>query len=265
MLSLNHLGLVERGAGQNGAGAARDPVALRRPDRQRDRAARSAAFEASTAGRSSAASSSKTGIGAARGIEITVTLDEKAFEGSGVFLLGAMLDRFFAEYAALNHFTQTVISTVERGEIMRWPPRSGSAERRCDATRRETREGALALRFLHGAAAPRAHASPTGRASATAPRAARSSSRSARTRSWISRPRTSARPSATRRAALRVLVKFLGLLGPQGALPLATTEEAHHWLLTRDDAFPRFLDILNHRFLQLFFRAWADSRPDRAA
>ncbi len=29
----------------------------------------------------------------------------------------------------------------------------------------------------------------------------------------------------------------------------------------RDDAFPRFLDIFNHRFLQLFFRAWADARP----
>jgi type VI secretion system protein ImpH len=60
---------------------------------------------------------------------------------------------------------------------------------------------------------------------------------------------------------IKILVKFLGLLGPQGALPLATTEEAHQWLLTRDDAFPRFLDLINHRFLQLFFRAWADSRP----
>lgn len=59
----------------------------------------------------------------------------------------------------------------------------------------------------------------------------------------------------------RILTKFLGFLGPQGALPLATTEEAHGWLLARDDAFPRFLDIINHRFLQLFFRAWADSRP----
>ncbi len=66
------------------------------------------------------------GVGAARGIEITVTLDESAFEGSGVFLLGAVLDRFFAEYAAINHFTQTVIRTVERGEIMRWPPRAGA-------------------------------------------------------------------------------------------------------------------------------------------
>jgi type VI secretion system protein ImpH len=58
-----------------------------------------------------------------------------------------------------------------------------------------------------------------------------------------------------------VFVKFLGLLGPQGALPLATTEESHAWMLARDDAFPRFLDLINHRFIQLFFRAWGDSRP----
>jgi type VI secretion system protein ImpH len=63
------------------------------------------------------------------------------------------------------------------------------------------------------------------------------------------------------RGRVRIIVKFLGLLGPQGALPLATTEEAFAWMLARDDAFPRFLDILNHRFLQLFFRAWADARP----
>jgi type VI secretion system protein ImpH len=60
---------------------------------------------------------------------------------------------------------------------------------------------------------------------------------------------------------LQIFVKHLGLLGPQGALPLSTTEEAYHYLLDQDDAFPRFLDIFNHRFLQLFFRAWADSRP----
>ena len=57
--------------------------------------------------------------------EPTVTLDEKAFEGSGAFLLGAILDRFFAEYSALNHFTQTVIRSTERGIVMRWPTRPG--------------------------------------------------------------------------------------------------------------------------------------------
>jgi type VI secretion system protein ImpH len=60
---------------------------------------------------------------------------------------------------------------------------------------------------------------------------------------------------------LKIFVKYLGLLGPQGALPLATTEEVYHYVLAQDDAFPRFLDIFNHRFIQLFFRAWADSRP----
>jgi type VI secretion system protein ImpH len=60
---------------------------------------------------------------------------------------------------------------------------------------------------------------------------------------------------------LKVFVKFLGLLGPQGALPLSTTEETYHWTLDGDDSFHRFLDIFNHRFIQLFFRAWADSRP----
>ena len=70
---------------------------------------------------------------------------------------------------------------------------------------------------------------------------------------------TRVEPTASGR--VRVHAKFLGLLGPQGALPLATTEEAYAWLLMRDDAFPRFLDIFNHRFLQLFYRAWADARP----
>jgi type VI secretion system protein ImpG len=36
-----------------------------------------------------------------------------------------VLDRCFAEYVALNQFTQTVIRTPERKEIMRWPPRLG--------------------------------------------------------------------------------------------------------------------------------------------
>jgi type VI secretion system protein ImpG len=65
-------------------------------------------------------------VGAARGIEITVTVEEKSFEGSGAYLLGAVLDRFFAEYASVNHFTVTVIRSIERGIIARWPPRSGS-------------------------------------------------------------------------------------------------------------------------------------------
>jgi type VI secretion system protein ImpG len=60
-----------------------------------------------------------------RGLEISVTCDESAFEGSGVFLLGAVLERFFAKYVSINSFTETVLRTVQRGEIMRWQARTG--------------------------------------------------------------------------------------------------------------------------------------------
>jgi type VI secretion system protein ImpH len=60
---------------------------------------------------------------------------------------------------------------------------------------------------------------------------------------------------------LRLVARFLGMFGPQGALPLTTTDEAYTWLRARDDAFPRFVDIFQGRFLALFFRAWADARP----
>jgi type VI secretion system protein ImpG len=60
-----------------------------------------------------------------RGLEIALTCDETYFEGSGVFLLGAVLEEFFARYVSINTFTQTVVKTLDRGEIMRWPARVG--------------------------------------------------------------------------------------------------------------------------------------------
>lgn len=59
----------------------------------------------------------------------------------------------------------------------------------------------------------------------------------------------------------KVRTRFLGYFGPQGALPLSTTVEAHHWLLQHDPSFVHFTDIFANRFLQLFFRAWSDARP----
>src|SRR5204862_1548695 len=64
-------------------------------------------------------------ISFARGLELTITLDEINFEGSGVFLLGAVLERFFSKYVSINSFTETVVRTIERGEVMRWPARLG--------------------------------------------------------------------------------------------------------------------------------------------
>lgn len=64
-------------------------------------------------------------IAFARGLEITITLEEASFEGTGVFLLGAVLARFFAKYVSINSFAETVVTTVERGEIMRWTSKHG--------------------------------------------------------------------------------------------------------------------------------------------
>jgi type VI secretion system protein ImpG len=64
-------------------------------------------------------------ISFARGLEVSVTMDEINFEGTGVFLLGAVLERFFSKYVSINSFTETVVRSIERGEVMRWPARLG--------------------------------------------------------------------------------------------------------------------------------------------
>lgn len=66
------------------------------------------------------------GFNAARGIQVSVLIDEKSFEGSGIMILGAVLDRFFADHSSMNSFTETIISSVQRGQIKKWPPRSGT-------------------------------------------------------------------------------------------------------------------------------------------
>ncbi|MBL8963471.1 MAG: type VI secretion system baseplate subunit TssF [Phycisphaerae bacterium] len=60
-----------------------------------------------------------------RGLEVGVVLDEANFEGTGPFLLGAVLDHFFARYVSLNSFTETVVRGSERQLVMRWPARIG--------------------------------------------------------------------------------------------------------------------------------------------
>jgi type VI secretion system protein ImpG len=124
MLSLNHLGIVERSAG-DAARALRETLVLFADlaDGATDRKLRG--IRSVDARPIVRRVRQAQGSAAARGLELVVVLEDKAFEGSGAFLLGAVLDRFFAEYVAINHFTQTVIRTPERGEIMRWPLRLG--------------------------------------------------------------------------------------------------------------------------------------------
>jgi type VI secretion system protein ImpH len=63
-------------------------------------------------------------------------------------------------------------------------------------------------------------------------------------------------------AVPRLAVSFLGLLGPNGPLPLHLTEYARDRLRNSGDpTFARFLDVFHHRMLTLFYRAWADAQP----
>jgi type VI secretion system protein ImpG len=61
-----------------------------------------------------------------RGTEITLTLEDAAFQGSNTYMLAAVLEQFFARFASINSFSKTVLRTVERGEVARWPMRLGN-------------------------------------------------------------------------------------------------------------------------------------------
>ena len=64
----------------------------------------------------------------ARGLEITLTLDDAAFEGAGVLPLASVLERFFARYVSLNSFAQTRVRSAARGDLKRWAVRTGARQ-----------------------------------------------------------------------------------------------------------------------------------------
>lgn len=124
-LSFNHLGLKDRHADDPAAGL-REVLALFADLSE-------AVTERQIAGLVGVQSRPVTrsirradGYHAARGLEVTLRFDERAFEGTGIALLGAVLDRFLADYTHINSFTETVVRSERRGEVMRWPPRSGT-------------------------------------------------------------------------------------------------------------------------------------------
>lgn len=65
-------------------------------------------------------------IVAARGLEITLMIDESALQSVGSYLFGSVLERFLAKFASVNSFTETVLVSPNRQEICRWAPRTGT-------------------------------------------------------------------------------------------------------------------------------------------
>jgi type VI secretion system protein ImpG len=126
-LSLNHLGLTDRSP-QDRAGGLRELLGLFAGMSDVVAERRIRGIMSVTSRPMTRRLRQANGFNAARGIEITVKFDERAFEGNGIMLLGAVLDRFFAEYTSVNSFTETVIESSQRGIIKRWPPRAGNGE-----------------------------------------------------------------------------------------------------------------------------------------
>lgn len=66
--------------------------------------------------------------GFCRGVEVTLTLDEAKYVGTGPLLFASVLERFFGLYTTINSFTRLVarVRTPQgESELKRWPPRSG--------------------------------------------------------------------------------------------------------------------------------------------
>jgi type VI secretion system protein ImpG len=123
-LALNYLSLTDNDD-LHGAAALRELLRLYVPN---DAAGRSRQLDSLLSVTSTPIVRRIPGAGpicAGRGLEITVTLDSNAFGSVGGVLLGAVLDRFFAKYISINGFTQTVLRTPDRGEIMRFPLQLG--------------------------------------------------------------------------------------------------------------------------------------------
>lgn len=61
---------------------------------------------------------------------------------------------------------------------------------------------------------------------------------------------------------LRMVNRVFGFFGPQGPLPIHLTEYARDRLRNhRDTTFTAFANMLTHRLMSLFYRAWTSAQP----
>ena len=69
---------------------------------------------------------SEHGVTFCQGTRVEIELDEEEFVGGGVYLFASVIERFLGLYASLNSFTQLVVRTKQKREVLReWKPRTG--------------------------------------------------------------------------------------------------------------------------------------------
>ena len=122
-LALNHLSLTDT---EEGAEALRE--ILRLYDSRESPETRAAIDSIlSVRCRPGAARAPAAGLDAiCHGVEVTMEFAQERFSESGLFLLGAVLDRFLGLYSAINAYSRLTVTVRGRsGVYRRWPPRAG--------------------------------------------------------------------------------------------------------------------------------------------
>lgn len=61
-----------------------------------------------------------------RGVRIDLEIDDLAFQGASPYLLGCVLERYFARHVSMNGFTETRLRSPARGEILVGRPMIGT-------------------------------------------------------------------------------------------------------------------------------------------
>lgn len=120
-LSLNYLSLVEEGRA-----ALQEVLRLYNYSESTSYEKQIAGITGLKSSRHFARVVSEHGISFARGVRVEMEFDEEMFTGAGVFLLGSVLEYFLGIYASLNSFSQLIVRTKQRKEVLReWRPRAG--------------------------------------------------------------------------------------------------------------------------------------------
>jgi type VI secretion system protein ImpG len=60
-----------------------------------------------------------------RGVQLDLLVDEIPLAGESPWLLGAVLEQFFARHVSINSFTEFALHSTQRGQIASWQPRIG--------------------------------------------------------------------------------------------------------------------------------------------
>lgn len=60
-----------------------------------------------------------------RGVEVALSMNDRAFDGGSPFMLAAVLEHFMAAHVSINSFVETRLELVDRAEQLRWPTRFG--------------------------------------------------------------------------------------------------------------------------------------------